>query len=189
MAFKIYTKTGDKGFTSLANGARVSKSDSYVELYGTCDELNSSLGVALGFYPSNVSGEPVWKIQNLLFELGSELAGFRKKDTNVSIILEEDIQFLEKEIDTMQEVLPELKSFILPGGSKAASFLHVSRTLCRRLERMMVTSKESGGEIFESSLIFVNRLSDYLFVLARYLNFQEGQEDIKWFSRAKAKND
>jgi cob(I)alamin adenosyltransferase len=181
---KIYTKTGDKGSTSLANGKRVSKSNEYVRLYGISDELNSLIGTAISFLSKDFQlNNTLFKIQNLLFELGSELAYFR---TNVSIILEEDISFLETEIDRMQENLEPLKQFILPGGSKASSFLHIARTICRELEREMVREKEAGAEIFENSLIFVNRLSDYLFVAARFCNQEEGVGDTKWTSRAKS---
>jgi cob(I)alamin adenosyltransferase len=185
MAFKIYTKTGDKGETSLANGQRVIKSHDLVEMYGTSDELNSAIGLAISFFPKDLSSEEILRIQNLLFELGSELAGFRKENLEESIILETDVEMLEKSIDFMQEKLPVLKSFILPGGSPASSFLHLARTICRRLERLMVKHKNSGGEIFDNSLKFVNRLSDYLFVLARYVNNIEGRSDILWKSRVK----
>ena len=183
---KIYTKTGDKGSTSLANGKRVSKSNVYVRLYGISDELNSYIGTVISFLSKDSKlTDSLFKIQNLLFELGSELAYFR---TNVSIILEEDISFLETEIDSLQEKLEPIKQFILPGGSKASSFLHIARTICRELEREMVREKEIGAEIFENSLIFVNRLSDYLFVAARFCNYEEGVGDIKWTSRAKNSN-
>lgn len=184
---KIYTKTGDKGKTSLASGKRVSKSDELVSLYGICDELNSQIGVAISFLKNDSSiREPLITTQNLLFELGSELAGFRMNDTSASIIFDSDIEYLEKCIDIWQEKLPEMKSFILPGGAKSASFLHISRTVCRELEREMIKANEKGIEIFEMSLIYVNRLSDFLFVAARFANQEESISDIKWTSRAKA---
>ncbi|EPG66864.1 cob(I)yrinic acid a,c-diamide adenosyltransferase [Leptospira wolffii] len=182
---KIYTKKGDTGTTSLASGSRVSKSDKRVELYGTADELNSSLGVALSFLRADSSLRPgLERIQNLLFELGSELAGFRKKD-DTSCILEDDILSLEKEIDLWQESLVPLKNFILPGGSAPSSFLHISRTLARRLERDLVRYKEEGAEVFPENLRFLNRLSDYLFVAARFANFESKIEEPQWKSRAK----
>jgi cob(I)alamin adenosyltransferase len=181
---KIYTKTGDSGQTSLAQGGRVSKSDERVELYGTCDELMSSIGLVQTEFGK--IQEEISIIQNILFELGSELAGFRKQD-NEPIILEEDIVLLEKSIDEMQLVLPPLKTFILPGGCLEARFLHLARTICRRLERLLVRYQESGGEVLPNSLVFINRLSDYLFVAARLCNFQSGIEDVKWYSRAKGK--
>ncbi|MCX7999101.1 MAG: cob(I)yrinic acid a,c-diamide adenosyltransferase [Leptospiraceae bacterium] len=183
MALKIYTKTGDKGETSLANGKRVSKADPQVELYGTVDELNSAIGIGVSFLTDEIQKEEIYQIQSLLFELGSELAGFRVNNT--SVIYENDIEFLEKEIDKMQVEIPPLKSFILPGGTQAAAFFHLARTICRRLERLMVKNKQEGQEIFEVSIKFINRLSDYLFVLARFLNFKTGKEDIPWRSRAK----
>ncbi len=182
---KIYTKKGDTGTTSLASGTRVSKSDKRVELYGTADELNSSLGVALSFLEKNsILRSGLEGIQNLLFELGSELAGYRKKDDS-SCILEEDIQALEKEIDLWQDSLVPLKHFILPGGSPASSFLHISRTLARRLERDLVKYKEEGHDVFPEDLRFLNRLSDYLFVAARYANFESKIAEPQWKSRAK----
>jgi cob(I)alamin adenosyltransferase len=184
---KIYTKTGDKGKTSLASGKRVSKSDELVSLYGICDELNSQIGVAISFLKEDsLLKEPLTLTQNILFELGSELAGFRLNSTENSIIFDSDIEYLEKNIDTWQEKLPELKSFVLPGGTKSSSFLQVARTICRELEREMVRANEKGTEIFEMSLIYVNRLSDFLFVAARFANQEESIPDIKWTSRAKA---
>ncbi len=185
---KIYTKTGDSGTTSLANGKRVSKSNQRVEMYGDCDELNSSLGVVISFWQWEESKDVLEEIQVLLFELGSELAGFSPDPSIPSIILDSDIQKIESEIDRMQEKLSPLKTFILPGGTQASSFLHMSRTICRRLERKMVGFLESNGEMGENSLKFINRLSDYLFVLARYANYLQNTEDVKWFSRAKGKD-
>lgn len=182
---KIYTKKGDFGQTSLATGAKVPKSDRRVELYGTADELNSTIGVVRSFLPENSDlHSPLETIQNLLFELGSELAGFRPKEE--SCILEEDISFLEGRIDTMQEKLQPLKKFILPGGTKASSFLHICRTVARRLEREMVKYKEEGLEILSPPMIFMNRLSDYFFVAARYANLEENIQEPLWTSRAKA---
>ncbi|PJZ69522.1 ATP:cob(I)alamin adenosyltransferase [Leptospira perolatii] len=182
---KIYTKKGDSGSTSLASGLRVSKADPRVELYGTSDELNSQIGVAISFLPKNSQLQShLEKVQNLLFELGSELAGYRKKDGS-SCILDEDIKELESCIDRWQESLTPLKHFILPGGTKSASFLHVARTTTRRLEREVVLQKESGLEIFPENLRFLNRLSDFLFVAARYSNFEEKVEEPQWKSRAK----
>lgn len=184
---KIYTKTGDKGKTSLASGKRVSKSDRLVKLYGICDELNSHIGVTISFLKEDSSiKEPLLLTQSILFELGSELAGFRLNSAEVSIIFQSDIDYLEKQIDLWLEKLPEMKSFILPGGAKSSSFLHVARTVCRELEREMVSAKEQEVEIFEMSLIYVNRLSDFLFVAARFANLEESISDIKWTSRAKA---
>lgn len=185
---KIYTKSGDKGQTSLASGKRVSKSDELVELYGTCDELNSSIGLGISLLNKNSTlPENLILVQSILFELGSELAGFRKEDKTESIIYDSDIVFLENKIDEMQEKLEPLKNFILPGGSGAAAALHISRTICRRLERGMVRSMEQGREMFQNSIIYVNRLSDFLFVSARFANYEEKIGDVTWTSRAKNK--
>lgn len=184
---KIYTKTGDSGKTSLASGKRVSKSDPSVELYGTCDELNSSIGVCLSFLNLDSKlKEPLTIIQNLLFDLGAELAGYRKEGKADSALLPDDINYLEKKIDEFQEELEQLRNFILPGGSKPASFLHISRTICRRLERNMVKAQDEGIDIFKENIILINRLSDFLFVAARFANKEEGVTDIKWISRAKS---
>ncbi|MDI7211660.1 cob(I)yrinic acid a,c-diamide adenosyltransferase [Leptospira santarosai] len=181
---KIYTKKGDFGQTSLATGVKVSKSDRRVELYGTVDELNSTIGVVKSFLPEkSVLHSPLETVQNLLFELGSELAGFRPKEK--SCILEEDVTFLENQIDRMQEKLEPLKRFILPGGTKASAFLHVSRTVARRLERDMVKFKEEGLEIFSPPMVFMNRLSDFFFVAARFANLEENIQEPLWTSRAK----
>lgn len=181
---KIYTKAGDKGQTSLASGKRVSKSDPRVDLYGTCDELNSSLGVAIAFLPENSAlKNELFSAQNALFELGSELAGF-EKDGRPTALSEQDVQFLESSIDRMQGKLPALKNFILPGGSKASSFLQLSRTICRSLERKMVNALENKETISALSLQYINRLSDYIFVAARYANFEEGVQDVKWEPRS-----
>ncbi|EPG75809.1 ATP:cob(I)alamin adenosyltransferase [Leptospira fainei serovar Hurstbridge str. BUT 6] len=182
---KIYTKKGDSGTTSLANGSRVSKADNRVELYGTADELNSSIGVASAFLKSDSKlRASLERIQNLLFELGSELAGYRKDD-GTSCLLEEDTLRLEHEIDEWQNSLAPLKHFILPGGSQASAFLHISRTVTRRLERELVKAKDSGVEIYPETLKFLNRLSDHLFVAARYANFESNIKEPQWQSRAK----
>ncbi|EKR81808.1 cob(I)yrinic acid a,c-diamide adenosyltransferase [Leptospira interrogans] len=181
---KIYTKKGDFGQTSLATGVKVPKSDRRVELYGTADELNSTIGVVKSFLrKESILHSSLEIIQNLLFELGAELAGFRPKQE--SCILEEDITFLENQIDQMQEKLEPLKKFILPGGTKAAAFLHISRTVSRKLEREMVKFKEEGLEILSSPMIFINRLSDYFFVAARFANLEENIQEPLWTSRTK----
>jgi cob(I)alamin adenosyltransferase len=184
---KIYTKSGDTGTTSLASGKRVSKADPSVEIYGTSDELNSSIGVSICYLKEkSLLLEPLVIAQRLLFELGSELAGFKNK-TDTSIINEYDVTFLETMIDTFEGHLKPMKSFILPGGSKAAAFLHVSRTICRRLERLMVAHKENGYKVYDVSLKYVNRLSDFLFVAGRYANYEENIEDTAWTPRAKSR--
>ena len=183
---KIYTKTGDTGHTSLAKGGRVLKSDIKVEMYGTCDELNSNLGLVLSFLENDEFLKiEINLIQNLLFEIGSELAGYKKEDSNQSAISLMDIEHIEKSIDTLEEKLVPLKSFILPGGSKTASLLHVSRTICRRLERIMVMANSNDTDIYSQTLIYINRLSDFLFVSARYANSISGINEPLWTSRLK----
>jgi cob(I)alamin adenosyltransferase len=183
---KIYTKTGDTGHTSLAKGGRVLKSDVRVEMYGTCDELNSNLGLVLSFLENDETLiKEINLIQNLLFEIGSELAGYKNEENNQSAITQLDIEHIEKSIDSLEEKLVPLKSFILPGGSKSASFLHVSRTICRRLERIMVLANSNNVEIFSPTLIYINRLSDFLFVASRYANSISGINEPLWTSRLK----
>lgn len=184
---KIYTKTGDAGQTYLASGKKVSKTDGRVELYGTCDELNSVIGFIMTF--SDKIDAPftdfLGNIQHLLFEIGSELAGYKPKGQTDSIILESDIENLEMEIDRLTETLPELKSFILPGGTSLAAGLHMARTVSRRLERETLAYVEAGGEIASTLRIFLNRLSDYFFTAARYTNARDGKVEIEWKSRTK----
>lgn len=189
---KIYTKMGDQGETTLASGKKVSKSNQKVDLYGTCDELNSSLGLALAFAPQVLpltTRDFYLKIQNLLFEIGSELAGYLPKervDLGLNSILEAEDSFaVEKEIDRLTESLKPLNSFVLPGGTLFASHLHLSRTICRRLERDIIRAVEGGEEVSEPVRIYLNRLSDYLFTLARYANHLEETEELQWKSRTK----
>jgi len=188
---KIYTKTGDTGETSLAMGGRVHKFDPRVELYGTTDELNSVLGIAIGFlHESSSLHESLSLAQNLLFELGSELAGYHKQDASgelIPIIQEADILYLEQRIDEWTEKLEPLKHFVLPGGSKSASFLHQARTVCRRLERRMVFEAKEHLWIPSRSIVFINRLSDFLFVASRYANLEANVKEPIWISRVKGK--
>jgi len=190
---KIYTKKGDAGMTALADGRKVAKNEPAVSLYGTVDELNSVIGAAVSHLDlsknrSDALREDLKAEQCLLFELGSELAGF-KYDAVSSIILESDIENLEKRIDAYSENLPELRVFILPGGHPSASMLHVARTVCRRLEREMTEiylsekKEESLNFVHPPALKYINRLSDYLFTSARYANFLHGEEDVSWKSR------
>ncbi|MFH1051479.1 MAG: cob(I)yrinic acid a,c-diamide adenosyltransferase [bacterium] len=176
---KIYTKTGDKGSTSLYNGSRVSKSALRVETYGTVDEMNSIIGIALSHeMPETLKGD-MTKISNWLFNLGSDLATPLDFKILIERIKEENIAFLEKKIDDYTEQMPELKNFILPGGSKPASFLHQARTVCRRAERLAVSLAETEN-IGKLPVIFLNRLSDYLFTAARYANHLLGVAERNW---------
>ncbi|MBK5442853.1 MULTISPECIES: cob(I)yrinic acid a,c-diamide adenosyltransferase [unclassified Peribacillus] len=173
---KVYTKSGDKGETSLVYGKRVSKASVYVEAYGTCDEANSMIGLAFSFAPA----EEKWKslqetihiIQTKLFHIGAELATPIGKQVGWPIE-EEDVHFLEKEIDKMEEHLKALTNFILPGGSPIGASLHSARTIVRRAERNAIAINKEQP-VNPIVIKYLNRLSDYLFVLARYVNHQTG---------------
>jgi len=185
MAFKIYTKTGDKGLTSLIGGTRVPKSHIRIESYGTIDELNSYLGFVNDLCGHAEIREWLREIQDRLFTLGAELATTPVKEVKMKLpdLHESDIQWLEQCIDKMNEVLPEMRSFILPGGQQAASVCHVARCICRRAERLCVGMKEQEEYVPELILQYLNRLSDFLFVLARYITHLEGKEEIPWRPR------
>ncbi len=176
---KIYTKTGDKGQTALIGGTRISKSNLRIDLYGEVDELNSFIGY-LRSYEDN---ELLQIVQNQLFNLGSLLACTidKRAEYKLPAIDSSLIESLEKSIDKMNEELAELKNFILPTGSKAASVAHLCRTVTRRVERKLVNfSEQLQGEEPESSFEFMNRLSDYFFVLSRYLNKKENISETIW---------
>jgi len=171
MSLKIYTKTGDLGKTSLIGGTKVLKSNLRIETYGTIDELNSYIGLVSDTCNDEHSKNILKKIQDRLFTIGSSLACDPDKEQKMKIpdLKETDVELLENEIDKMNEGLPEMKFFILPGGHVAVSTTHVARCICRRAERWCVNMKEH--ELFIEPLIikYLNRLSDYLFVLARYI--------------------
>ncbi len=179
---KIYTKTGDNGETGLFGGQRVPKSSLRVETYGTIDELNSFLGLTLAENPSSETEEILTWLQNRLFDAGSDLAtpyGKTNTEKSIQCLVTEPIIRCETEIDRISDGLPELTNFILPGGVKCAALLHTARTVCRRAERL-VTALKSTEQINENILIFLNRISDLLFVLARHENKQKGKSDIPW---------
>ena len=170
---KIYTRTGDRGETSLFGGARVPKNDPRIEAYGTVDELNSYLGVVLAIAPD----AQLLEVQRDLFEIGAHLASpGTSRFTGVEAAR---IEALERGIDSMEGELAPLKSFILPGGTLAAAQLHVARTVCRRAERLVVALHDDDSAT-ESSITYLNRLSDYLFVAARYANHKAGVADVPW---------
>ncbi|MEM8845724.1 MAG: cob(I)yrinic acid a,c-diamide adenosyltransferase [Bacteroidota bacterium] len=181
---KIYTKTGDKGNTSLFTGTRVPKHHIRIESYGTVDELNSVLGLVRDQDIDVHSKESLIQIQDKLFTVGAILATEPKKDNRLKIprIEEEDIQFLEREIDEMNEDLPPMTHFILPGGHTTVSYCHVARTTCRRAERMISYLHEKEP-VPENVIAYINRLSDYLFVLARKLSKQLKAEEVKWIPK------
>ncbi len=184
MALKIYTKTGDKGTTSLIGGTKVSKSHLRIEAYGTADELNSYIGLCRDLLIDDNSRQVLQEIQDRLFTIGSALACDPAKEVKMKIpdLKEEDIRLLEKEIDRMNEAIPPMKSFILPGGHPTVSHLHIARCICRRAERCVVRLGEEE-EIASIIQKYLNRLSDYLFVLARYAAHLSQAEEIPWKPR------
>ncbi len=178
---KLYTKTGDKGQTGLIGGTRVSKNDVRIEAYGTVDELNSFIGLlAAGEIPNDVKIF-LQEIQNKLFVVGSYLATDQSKVVlhQASVLSEADIRSIELEIDKLEELLPPLAAFILPGGSQAGALSHVCRTITRRAERRLF-DVNADYLVDSQILIFFNRLSDYFFALSRYLTLQNGAEEIYW---------
>ncbi len=184
MSFKIYTKTGDKGETSLIGGTRLPKHHIRIEAYGNVDELNSFVGLIR----DNVSEKELFdlliEIQDRLFTLGSLLASDPAKDIKMQLplIKEEDIVLLEKSIDKMNETLPEMKHFVLPGGHTTVSYCHVARCVCRRAERATLKLAENE-KVDEILYKYLNRLSDYLFVLSRKLAMDLKADEIKWKPR------
>lgn len=174
---KIYTKTGDKGQTSLFNGERRSKDDIRIEAYGSVDELNSFLGLLTSKVNDTEVIEVLLDIQKNLFDLGSMLAN--PTNTSKAVIKEEHIEGLESGIDNMNEFLPSLKTFILPGGNESAALAHVCRTVCRRAERRTI-SLSMEHEIEPITVKYLNRLSDYFFVLSRKLIHDKGDKEIQW---------
>jgi cob(I)alamin adenosyltransferase len=180
---KIYTKTGDQGQTSLIGGTRVPKHHLRIESYGTVDELNSFIGLIRDQQVSEHQQNLLKEIQDRLFTIGSALASDPEKSKmKIPDLHQEDIELLEKEIDTMTADLPELRHFILPGGSNAVSFCHLARCVCRRAERICVHLSEDSF-VDEKVMVYLNRLSDYLFVLSRKLCFDNQIEENKWIPR------
>ncbi|HEX2621184.1 MAG TPA: cob(I)yrinic acid a,c-diamide adenosyltransferase [Phototrophicaceae bacterium] len=180
---KIYTKTGDTGTTSLFSGGRVPKTHLRVEAYGTVDELNSVIGVARALGTSDQTNIRLEQVQNQLFHLGADLA--TPLDAKAEWVVRVDtatIDWLENGIDQMTAELPSLKQFILPGGTPAAAQLHVARTVCRRAERLVVALMDEE-KIGEHPLVYLNRLSDWLFTLARWENQQAGIAESTWAVR------
>lgn len=179
---KVYTKTGDKGQTSLVGGQRVSKCCDRLESYGTVDELNSHIGLLIALCGDEADKAFLTDIQAALFVVGGYLAtdNSQREIRQGNIVTAEMVETVEKEIDRLQELLPPLRLFILPGGSMAASQAHVCRTVCRRSERCILRLAECGAEVDDLVMSYINRLSDYFFVLARKLNVDAGVEDIVW---------
>lgn len=184
---KIYTRTGDKGETSLFTGARVAKNHAYIEALGAVDEVNSFIGCSISFFPKDASLKEILEqlivIQHALFDVGAALATPRNSSNSSKL---EKTRFdgvgtdlLEKWIDEMDQKLPKLTHFILPGGHPAGSMLHVARSMCRRAERSIIPMHQTG-DVSDNVLIYLNRLSDYLFIASRYLNNILHEPETRW---------
>lgn len=183
MATRIYTKTGDDGTTGLFGGTRVTKDDLRIEAYGTVDELNAIIGIALTHDMADQVREELTAISSQLFTLGADLATPLDPPPSYHIprITQEHVSALERLIDRHDDTLAPLKAFILPGGTKGAAYLHLARTVCRRAERCIV-SLARREDVGEHVVHYVNRLSDYLFTAARAVNMAAGVEDVPWRS-------
>jgi cob(I)alamin adenosyltransferase len=180
---KIYTKTGDKGQTSLIGGTRVSKAHIRIDAYGTIDELNSYIGLIADQEVNNSRKDILKEIQDRLFTIGASLASDPEKSKmKIPDLLLSDIELLEKEMDKMNEILPELRAFILPGGHQSVSFCHLGRVVCRRAERKAIALAEHEF-VAELVIQYLNRLSDYLFVLSRMMAFELKATEIEWKPR------
>jgi len=171
---KIYTRTGDDGSTGMADGSRVAKDDLLIQTIGEVDELNSQLAVLVYHAPDDFS-EVIRSIQNELFNVGAELS------MGQAMIEQEHVETLENSLDELNKVLTPLKEFILPGGGLAASHCHVARAVCRRVERSLVSLRKQS-ELNHYLLAYINRLSDYLFVLARAISQSEDADEVYWQS-------
>ncbi len=181
---KIYTKTGDQGKTSLFGGRRVDKNSTRIEAYGCVDELNSLIGTIVAEKPAANVLKKLVRIQGELFVLGTDLATPGDVKVKIPRITKTFVTRLEKEIDLFDKDLPTLKNFILPGGGETGSKLHLARTVARRADRSIVTLAKTE-RISNHALSFINRLSDWLFVLARFVNFQENVKEIIWKGRSR----
>lgn len=182
MSLKVYTKTGDKGTTALIGGTRVAKDHIRIEAYGTVDELNSFVGVLNDQLDDSDVKTWLFDIQNRLFDLGAVLATDPHKDIKMQLpdIEEQHIAGLEQKIDQMEEALPPLKHFILPGGHQAASAAHVCRSVCRRAERNAIHLQNQNEPVNELAIKYLNRLSDFFFVLSRFIIHNHGGIEIQW---------
>jgi cob(I)alamin adenosyltransferase len=180
---KIYTRTGDKGTTALFGGERVPKDHSRIAAYGTVDEANSFIGLALAHLRTEDSLDDLVplleRLQDALFIVGADLATPQEAKPSVPRVTAEHVQQVEDDIDRLQEALPPLTQFILPGGSPGAATLHVARTVCRRAERLGLKAARDGS-INKQALIYLNRLSDLLFVAARWANHRAGAPESTW---------
>lgn len=179
---KIYTKTGDKGQTSLVGGQRVSKCCERLESYGTVDELNSFIGLLITYCTDDADAAFLTDVQGKLFVVGGYLAtdNSTRDVRQGNIVTPEMVASVEAEIDRLQQLLPPLRLFILPGGSRGSSYAHVCRTVCRRAERQVLRLAECGADVDDNVIAYVNRLSDYFFTLARKLNVDADIPDVVW---------
>jgi cob(I)alamin adenosyltransferase len=174
---KIYTRTGDGGDTSLYGGKRVEKYNAQVVAYGTIDELNSQLGVVISFLADGKVKDFFSQMQGDLFSVGAHLAGAEKQSLEGLTLR---VKQMEQFIDEMDKELPPLKNFVLPGGTQSASFVHVGRSVCRRAEREVIRLSREHGTVDVRVIMYLNRLSDFLFQTARYLNKRANVKDIVW---------
>lgn len=180
---KVYTKTGDLGETSLLGGTRVSKAELQIESYGTVDELNSYIGLVRDQIQDELLFAELIEIQDRLFTIGSHLANDKKKSKiKLPPIQDEDITRLENEIDKMDNELPPMQAFILPGGNTTVSFTHIARCVCRRAERQVIRLNQTWS-VDPIIIKYLNRLSDYIFVLGRKLSKDLGANEIEWHPR------
>lgn len=180
MSFKIYTKTGDKGLTSLIGGTRLPKHHLRIEAYGTVDELNSHIGLLRDVIVDKNTSEFLIGIQDRLFTIGSQLAADPvKSKMQLPPIFEDDVVALEKAIDVINDLVPEMKSFVLPGGNVFVSYCHIARCVCRRAERSVLRLAENE-KVDEIHPKYLNRLSDYLFMLSRWLTMELKASEIPW---------
>ncbi len=178
---KVYTKTGDNGITSLFSGKRVPKHDIRIKAYGTIDELNAWLGVIRDTSEFDYAQSTLVKIQKQLMTVASQLAVESQKDfpTNLTPLQPDDVQFIEREIDSLTEKLPPLKNFVIPGGHVLVSYTHLARSVCRRAERY-VTELDHQEPVSATLIAYINRLSDYFFTLSRFFALDLEVEEVKW---------
>ena len=185
---KIYTKTGDSGTTGLFGGGRVKKHSPRITAYGDVDEVNSVIGIAMAHSNHDVIRNSLLEVQSTLFTLGAQLAS-PNGDASGEVVTASHVDGLERQIDVMSETLSPLKNFILPGGGEVSADLHLARTICRRAERQVVALSEMEGETVDAwVLIYLNRLSDFLFTLARLANQVDGVEDVPWKGSSEKKS-
>ena len=183
---KVYTRTGDKGMTSLVGGVRIKKSDIRLEAYGTVDELSAHLGMLVAMMSDDEESRLLIRVQNNLFNVCTHLATDQSQTPLYpsAHLAEGEIELLEERIDVLMNLLPERQGFILPGGTPVAAQAHICRTVCRRAERRIAALAEVA-QIGPEMQQYVNRLSDYLFVLAKIINFNEGKSEIIWENACK----